>query len=185
MRRPKHESNWRQKLALIVSVMVLAPVLSIEAICEPLKSGSAPSTDAQYLDALAGRWEMSGTLGGKVVHYNAQGDWVLQHAFLRLHMEDANTPPQYEADVYLGYDAKADDYVVHWLDRFGAAGARVVADGKRKGDRLIVIFPYAEGAFRDTFTLHKEERTWDLLLESQETDGSWTTFAQYVLSRRP
>jgi hypothetical protein len=53
-------------------------------------------------------------------------------------------------------DSKANDFIAHWLDRFGAPGARVVARGERTGQQLIVVFPYAEGAFRDTFPLNTQ-----------------------------
>lgn len=50
---------------------------------------------------------MAGTVLGKPVKYHATG-----------------AVPTYEADLFLGYDPHARDYVGHWLDRFGAAGAR-------------------------------------------------------------
>src|ERR1700687_1488644 len=136
-------------------VLSLAGVIAGALVYAGDALSAAPSVDVQYLDALAGRWHMNGTLGAKPVRYDAQGDWVLQHGFLRLHMEDTHRTAHYEAQVFLGYDAKAGDYVAHWLDRFGAPGARVVATGKREGDTLVIVFPYAEGAFRDTFTLHR------------------------------
>jgi hypothetical protein len=144
----------------------------------------AMSADEQYLDGLVGKWDMRGTLGGQPVRYRANAARVLQGGFVRLHMIDAAAPPQYEANLYLGFDAKAGDYVGHWLDRFGAAGARVVAMGRRGGEQLVLLFPYAEGAFRDTFTRHPASGTWSLLIESQAKDGSWSTFASYELTRR-
>jgi hypothetical protein len=144
----------------------------------------AHSADATFLDALQGDWIMSGTLGGKPVRYFADGRRVLQGGFLKLHMVDGHLPPQYEAEVYIGFDAKANDFIAHWLDRFGAAGARVVARGGRKGQQLILVFPYAEGAFRDTLTWQPANRTWSLLLESQSTDNTWSTFASYTLIPR-
>ena len=126
---------------------------------------------------------MAGTLGGKSVRYFADGQRVLQGGFMKLHMIDAGSRPQYEADVLIGFDAKANDYIAHWLDRFGAHGARVVARGERQGQRLVLIFPYADGAFRDTFTWQPESRSWSLLLESQGGNGTWSTFASYSLIR--
>jgi hypothetical protein len=72
----------------------------------------------------------------------------------------------------------------HWLDRFGAGGARVVASGQRDGDRLVIVFPYAEGAFGDTLTRERESNGWSLLIEAQAPDGKWSTFARYVLRCR-
>lgn len=143
---------------------------------------AAPADDT-FLDALRGSWAMAGTVMGQPVRYRASGDRVLQGGFLRLQMIDAARPPRYQATVFLGYDAKAGDYIVHWLDEFGAAGARVVGTGHRDGERLVVDFPYADGAFRDTFTRDPAAGTWTLLLESQGKDGRWSTFATYTLVR--
>ncbi len=145
---------------------------------------STTSADETYLDSLRGRWDVTGSLGGKPVRYNAEGERVLQGGFLRLHMIDASSPPRYEADVFIGYDPNAKDYIAHWLDRFGAAGSRVVAQGVRDGQRLVITFPYAAGAFRDTFTWRPTTHSWSLLLESQAADGTWATFANYTLTHR-
>jgi hypothetical protein len=126
---------------------------------------------------------MSGALLGKPVKYRARGERVLQGGFLRLHMIDAIAAPTYEADLFLGYDAHADDYIGHWLDRFGAAGARVVANGKRKGETLVILFPYADAAFKDTFVYNPNSRSWSLLIESQAPGGGWSQFATYTLVR--
>jgi hypothetical protein len=142
---------------------------------------NARSTDDTYLDALQGDWDMSGTLLGKPVKYHARGERVLQGGFLRLHMVDAADTPTYEADLFLGYDAHADDYIGHWLDRFGAAGARVVATGKRKAQTLVIQFPYVDAAFKDTFVYNPGSRTWSLLIESQAPGGGWSQFATYTL----
>jgi hypothetical protein len=144
--------------------------------------GATPSPDEQYLDGLVGGWDMKGKVGSEPVRYQAKGERVLQNGFLRLHMIDASRPPQYEASLYVGYDPKTGDFVAHWLDRYGAAGARVVATGRRDGDVLVLVFPYAQGSFRDTFT--RKKKAWTLLIESQAPDGSWTTFASYELARK-
>jgi len=154
------------------------------AAAAPPAQRPAKSPDDILLDALQGDWNMTGTLGGKALHYRAEGRRVLQGGFMRLHMLDVQTPPQYEADVFLGFDTKAGDFIAHWLDRFGAAGARVVDHGERRGQTLVIVFPYTEGAFRDTFTWEPAARSWSLLLESQSADGTWTTFATYTLTPR-
>lgn len=143
----------------------------------------APPRDA-FLQQLAGRWEMTGTLMGKPVHQRGEGSWVLKGGWLCFTIVDPNVPPAYQAAVYIGFDAKAGDYIAHWLDQFGAAGARVVATGQRDGQRLVLTFPYLEGAFRDTFVMEAAGARGTLLLESQHPDGHWSTFASYQL-RRP
>lgn len=168
---PKMPGPW-------IAMLALAGVFAIHAA----DLGEAP--DDAYLDNLQGSWVMEGTLGGKPVHYVADGERVLSGGFLELHMLDAQSPPQYEAQLFIGYDPKARDFIAHWLDRFGAAGARVVASGRRQGQRLVLDFPYAEGAFRDTLLWQPASASWSLLLESQRPDGSWVEFANYTLRRR-
>jgi len=144
---------------------------------------ASKSPDELYLDTLQGTWVMTGAVGGKPVRYLAEGQRVLGGAFMKLHMIDVGSPPRYEADLFVGYDQKANDYIAHWLDRFGAAGARVVARGERQGSQLILNFPYEEGAFRDTFTWQPAAGSWTLLLESQDPGGAWSTFANYTITR--
>ena len=161
------------------------PMALLAACAMPAASraSDALSPDEAYLDGLKGSWVMVGNVGDKPVRYNAEGERVLRGGFLQLHMKDASRLSTYEAAVFIGYDARAHDYIVHWLDQFGAAGARVVATGARDGERLVVTFPYAEGLFRDTFTRDPAKGTWTLLLESQRADGAWTTFARYDMTR--
>lgn len=146
-------------------------------------ANAADSPDETLLNGLEGKWTMAGTFGSKPVHYRADGRRVLQGGFLKLHMISVGSPPHYEADVLLGFDPKADDYIVHWLDRFGAAGARVVGEGKRVGQQVVFTFPYADGPFRDTLTRLPATDSWSLLIESQAANGAWSTFASYTLVR--
>ena len=92
----------------------------------PLTAAAAPPALDPFLARLDGSWDLVGRLGGKPVHYHGVGRRVLHEGWLRLDLADVARPPTYEASVYLGYDAKAGDYVAHWLDRFGGGGARVV-----------------------------------------------------------
>jgi hypothetical protein len=169
--------EMRGRMAIIFVSCFCASMVATRAADSP------KSADEAYLNALQGTWLMEGTLRGKPVRYVADGQRVLQDGFVRFHMIDADSKPPYEADVFIGFDPKANDYIAHWLDRFGAAGARVVARGERRGQQLVLIFPYAEGAFRDTFTWHPESGSWSLLLESQGGDKTWSTFADYRLIR--
>jgi hypothetical protein len=166
--------------------LALLTGLALHEVANPVTASDPSVTvaaDNAYIDALQGHWVMEGTLLGKPVHYIAEGRRVLQNGFLEFHMMDQDEPPKYEASVFIGFDPKAKDYVAHWLDRFGAAGARVVATGSRDGDRLILLFPYPDGAFRDTFIRKAASDAWSLLLEAQGADGSWSTFAQYTITR--
>lgn len=161
---------------------VCALFLALVTLAPPGARAEPPAA-TRYLAQLTGDWQMSGSVLGKPVRYRAHGRWILNDAWLELSMVDAAQPPQYQAQLYIGYDGKAQDYVAHWLDRFGAAGARVVATGERHERTLVLHFPYAQGAFRDTLTLAPDYGSGTLLLEAQQTDGSWSTFASYRLLR--
>jgi hypothetical protein len=172
------QSSNRGRAIFCAFILILA--MGAERLA---RAEDARSADNAYLDALQGDWGMTGTLLGKPVKYRARGERVLQGGFLRLHMIDATDAPTYEADLFLGFDAHAGDYIGHWLDRFGAAGARVVATGKRQGQTLVIQFPYAEAAFKDTFVYDPDSHTWVLVIESQKPDGTWSNFAKYTLIR--
>jgi len=147
-------------------------------------SSSAPAdADNAFIDAMTGDWSMDGPTLGKPTHYALHGERILAGGFVRFQMRDKAKPPQYQADFFLGYDKNKHDYIGHWLDQFGAAGARVVAEGHRNGNTLVLIFPYAEAAFRDTFTFDPGKHAWTWLLESQEKDGKWSTFAKYDVTK--
>ena len=100
-----------------------------------------------------------------------------------LSIVDAARPPQYQARILISADRRAHDYVFHWLDQFGAAGARVVGIGTRDKTVLNATFPYAEGAFRNTWEYHPADRTWTLVIDGQRKDGTWYRFADYKMSR--
>lgn len=154
-------------------------------VLSAVAAGAPAATRDAFLDRLAGHWLMKGTVGHTAVSYDADGRWMLADGWLRLSLIDAAKPPAYEADVYLGFDPKAGDCVVHWLDRYGAAGARVVGVGHRREQTLVFEFPYAESTFRDTLTLAEDGAAGALLIESIEPAGHVSTFASYTLTRRP
>jgi hypothetical protein len=160
-------------------------LVALAALSSPAGADEAPPpAHDPFLAQLAGHWAFTGSVGEKAVRYTGEGTWVLRDGWLRLALVDAATPPGYVADIYLGFDARAGDYIVHWLDQFGAAGARVVATGHRNGQTLEFVFPYEAGVFRDTLTLTADGTAGTLLIEARKPDGGWSTFASYTLTRR-
>jgi len=72
-----------------------------------LPAAAAAPEPTHLLATLAGDWDLAGTVLGKPAHYRAQGRWVLHGGWLEFSMVDLATPPDYEARVFIGYDAKA------------------------------------------------------------------------------
>jgi hypothetical protein len=52
-----------------------------------------------------------------------------------------------------------------------------------KGEMLVILFPYAEEAFKNTFTFDPKSHSWSLIIDSQAASGAWSNFAIYTLVR--
>lgn len=154
-----------------------------QAALSPATPASQQSPDDFFLNGLVGDWTMTGAVMGEPVRYVAKGARTLAGAWIEFHMIDAAKPPQYEARVFIGADGKAGDFVAHWLDGFGAAGARVAATGERDGNRLRLEFPYADGAFRNIWT-RRDDGSWTLDIDAQGASGDWSEFARYSIVRK-
>lgn len=146
------------------------------------QDGDGPLQDP-FLDDLTGTWTMTGHVMGDSVEYNATGQWVLNHQFLRLRMEDVNAPPEYVAQVFIGYDHKEEEYVAHWLDSSGGRPSKTLGYAQREENALEFKFDYPDGPFRTTFVKKTDER-WHVLMRSKGDDGEWSTFAEYNVEPR-
>lgn len=144
--------------------------------------GFSQSTSGDLLSHLAGNWTITGSVMGKQVLYIAEGNWVLQNKWLCLHMKDTLRPTEYEADVYMGIDSAKNEYVGHWLDSFGGEGARVTGIGSVSPGKIEIVYPYAEGKFRNLFVFNSRADQWDFVIESEGKDGSWTDFAKFSIN---
>jgi hypothetical protein len=144
--------------------------------------GQAPSP--VLLSRLQGKWDMTGVVMKQPVRYHAEGMLVLNNQFLSFHMTDAAVPSTYEANLYIGIDSAKNQYIAHWLDSFGGAGARVVGVGPFSPEKIEIVYPYSEGRFRNLFTYDSKKDAWTLLIESEGTDGHWSLFAQYNITRK-
>ena len=171
--------------AFAAAILIACMVITSRETSAHASNATLANTDPDngFLEAMTGDWSMEGITLGKPTHYALHSEHVLAGGFVRLQMRDKAVPSQYQADFYLGFDQKKNDFIGHWLDQFGAAGARVVGEGQRDGNTLVLLFPYAEGTLRVTFTYDPGKRTWDWLLESHQKDGTWSTFAKYHLTK--
>ena len=101
-----------------------------------------------YLNHLAGSWDLTGRMGSTELHQEVEAHWVLQGLFLQMHFlqQDAPAPGRtlYEAIYMFGYDEKTDVYVMHLFDTFGVSYANTPGMGQRQGDSVEFIFDYPE-----------------------------------------
>lgn len=139
---------------------------------------------AAALQALDGNWVMSGDVMGKPVTYRMVASPTLQGAFTELHMNDVQVPSQYEARVFIGYDAGSKTVIAHWMDSFGAMYSIPHGTGRITENSIQFTIPYESGSFRDTFTYDPAAKTWLFVLEAAQPDGTWTQFARYSVHRQ-
>ena len=164
--------------------IVLRSLALVMLAMPSVETGFGQSTSRQLLDHLRGEWSMKGEVMKKAVAYAAKGEWVLQNQFCSFDMKDAAIPPTYEAILSIGIDSAHNEYVAHWLDSFGGAGARVVAVGPLSAEKIEIVYPYAEGRFRNLFKYDSNKDEWTLLIESEDKDSHWSVFAQYNILRK-
>jgi hypothetical protein len=167
---------------------VLLVVLLIALIAVP----SIAQTPAEWRDNLAdhsaGAWKVEGQILGHDAHHEVNAEWVLNHQF-RIHEKTAAAAPasehRYEAIWFLGYDAVSDRYVPHLLDIFGGRFSETLGYGTCSGNEIRFVFEYPDGPFHTTFRWFPEDATWRWLMEQQDKDGKWITFADLKLTPAP
>jgi hypothetical protein len=164
-------------------VLMLTAVAAAAAPAQESMTEAPPALQDDVLDRLQGDWQMVGTMLGDSVAYDVTGSWVLGHQFLLLDMVEVSDPPEYEAAIYIGFDATTERYIVHWLDDFGG-GASTLGYGRRDGDSIAVLFEAPTMTLRDTFTYDADHDRWHLLIEMKGPDGAWSVFADNTLARR-
>ena len=135
------------------------------------------------LERLAGHWRVVGEVQGQAVVYRAEGRFVLRGGFLELSMVDTADPSTYEASVFISHSEKNNDYIAHWLDIFGADGARVVGFGHVENGALIIEFPYAEANFRNRYEFAPDGKSFTLKIDSTTDGKTWDDFAYYDFKR--
>lgn len=138
------------------------------------------------LENLVGRWDATGHVKTRDVKAHLTADWVLNHQFLQLKLEDVATPSSYDAWIFIGYDFRSERYVVHWFDILGGRFTETLGYGSKSGDSSVrFTFEYGDGPFRDTMTWNGREKSWYWLIEDKDQAGRWRTWAEYNLTQRP
>jgi hypothetical protein len=130
-----------------------------------------------------GQWVMVGDVLGEPVKYRLVVSPVLAGSFTELHMTDVQSPPQYEARVFIAHDKDSNQIIVHWLDTFGGKGSVPHGMGQVTGNTIEFIIPYTEGPFRDRLTYDTSTGKWKFTIESAQGPDQWKYFATYDIAR--
>lgn len=169
----------RQFAALITTCTLLAMPAPIHAQATAAGGDVRP----EILHQLDGAWTMTGDVRGKPVTYRMVARPALHGTFTELRMQDVQVPAQYEAAVFVGYDAASKTIIAHWMDSFGAKYSVPHGSGDITGNVVTFTIPYPSGPFRNTWRFDPASATWQFALEAAQPDGSWKHFASYALRR--
>lgn len=164
--------KWRVIFLIVLSSFTLL-----------LAQVTGKKTTDERLHSLAGEWEMAGFVMDSPVEYRAKGKWVLNHQFLQFTMRDVNNPPQYEANVYIGYDSSKTHYIVHWLDIFGGEYSKTLGFGEVHSDTIQFVLNYPDKPFRDIIIIDEQQNIGQFLIEYEVSDGKWKKFASYRMKK--
>ena len=161
--------------------------------CILLAAGPAlaqqPTFQDALLDRLVGHWVLEGTIAGKKTTHDVSAEWVLNHQFVLVREvsreKDAKGQPEYQANVYLGWDEKAAEHLCIWLDVWGGFSPETVGRAKRAGDVLAYVFKDKDGrpSFHTTFAYDRTADAWTWQMDNDDK-GVLKPFARMKLARQ-
>jgi hypothetical protein len=168
-------------------------LIALFAICSFARAAvgqPAPVNDT-LLERLAGTWVLRGTIAHKDTTHDIVSEWVLGHQYLRIHErsreKDGKGQAQYEAIVFIGWDAASAEYQCLWLDSTGGGGlsGQAIARGKRSGDTIPFLFKEPDGSvsFNNTFSYDKASDSWAWHMDNVQ-NGKPVPFGRVRLTRQ-
>jgi hypothetical protein len=165
-------------------------ILALIAIASLSTSAQQAPRQDPLLDHMTGNWILQGTIAGHAdTTHDVEADWVLRHEYIRIHEtsheKNAQGQPQYEAIVFIGWDAASSQYTCLWLDTTSGSGLSgdAIGHGKRNGDDIAFFFESKDGNFHTTFAYNKSTDTWQWIMDN-EIGGKRTPFARLKLTRK-
>lgn len=135
------------------------------------------------LQKLDGKWVVTGDVRGKPVQYDVIATPALQGKFTEIAMNDMQSPSQYEARIFIGFDSDSNQIIAHWMDSFGAQYSIPHGTGSVSENTIEFIVPYPDSSFRDKFEYYPESDIWILEITAQQPNSSWKQFAKYSFKR--
>lgn len=149
-----------------------------------------PSPEA-LMDKMTGQWVMTGTSGNKPITHDVDVDWVLKRQYIRIHEvsrdKDTNGHIDYEAWIYVVWDATKHEYAVMWLDNTAATNfaPEGIGHAKPTGDLIPFIWKDSEGnGIHNTFAYSRAKDTWSWTIDNVDNSGETSSFAKVTLSRK-
>lgn len=147
-----------------------------------------PPVNSPLLEHLAGKWVLDGVIAGKHVTHDVDGDWVLDHHYLRLHEVSREKTdkgkPQYEALIFVGWNQEQKQYGCAWLDVYGGLLPVSIGLATPKENEIPFAFKDDKGTISLTndFVYEPTKDTWEWRIDNID-NGAAKPFARVRLSR--
>jgi hypothetical protein len=148
-----------------------------------------PTLKDSLLDHMTGSWILQGTVAGKQVVHDIDADWVLAHQYVLIREtsreKNETGQPEYEANIYVGWDQASGEYVCVWLDIFGGIAAQSIGRTKPAGNEIPFIFRDSSNTdnFHTTFKYNNDTNTWQWLMYNVDK-GTLQPFADVTLTKK-
>jgi hypothetical protein len=157
-------------------------LLVVVFLFEIVQAQQPPALQDPFLDNFVGDWRVERKKGnGQTVQTSVHVEWVLRHQFIQLHYGSGGAATEYEAFVFIGFDAAAKNYVCHWMDIFGGSFSEL---GLGRIDEKLLAIEFRFGSdLTNKFTFDPQTRTWTSLIRQTEK-GEWKTFAEEEWTKR-
>lgn len=140
------------------------------------------------VDHLAGKWVLTGHIGGGPVTHDITAAWVLAHQYLELdevsREKNKDGSPVYQAKVLIGWDAGKKIYDCVWLDDYGSISTQSLGYASPSGESIAFVFHNRDdaGGFHTTFAWHPENNSWSMDMDNVTPAGKIAPFARTVLT---
>ena len=145
--------------------------------------------ESALLDHLAGKWVSQAEIGRHKSIRDIDGEWVIQHHYLRLHEvsreKDANGNPRYEAMEYFTAGPQKGQIQCVWLDVYaGGEGLTSLGVADPKDNEIPFVFKDEHGEinFTNDFTYDLKTDTWQWTLNNVD-HGKAIPFGTEKLAR--
>jgi hypothetical protein len=171
------------------ALRLAALVATIGLVSQSTVAASSSLNDP-LLDRLIGTWVLRGDIAGKQVTHAVNVQWVLAHEYIQIRetsrSRTAAGAPEYDAIVYIGWDADLRQYACLWLDSTGGNGLVGWAFGHAGADatKLAFLFSDKNGdpSVRNTFEYDRGTDTWRWKIDNVDK-GQPRPFANVKLTR--
>lgn len=150
--------------------------------------GQTPPVDSPLLDHLAGKWVSQAEIMGHKSIRDIDGEWVIQHHYLRLHEvsreKDAKGNPRYEAMEIFTTGPQKNQLQVVWLDVFAGSGLTTLGVADLKENALPFVFKDENGevGFTNDFAYDSKTDTWQWTMNNVD-HGKASPFGVERLAR--